>query len=169
MLFTLQRKYLKREEELRNNILDLFEKDPKFITYFTNYYWIKLNNYVQDNKKIFMDKIQSMIEKIENKYLLCLKLIKMKNIFNELKKYRFNMQEYFNNFVAEQFKEYLPNKKKKISEKVVEEQVITNYNYFVKRLKEYIFDINEKVELTEDEPEEFVLKSFLEKIGFNIY
>ena len=165
----IQRKYLKREEELRNNILDLFEKDPKFITYFTNYYWIKLNNYVQDNKKIFMDKIQSMIEKIENKYLLYLKLKKMKNIFNELKKYRFNIQEYFNDFVAEQFKEYLPNKKKKISEKVVEEQVITNYNYFIKRLKEYICDINEKVELTEDEPEEFVLKLFLEKIGFNIY
>ena len=116
-----------------------------------------------------MDKIQSMIEKMESKYLLYLKLKKMKNIFSELKKYRFNIQEYFNNFVAEQFKEYLPTKKKKISEKVVEEQVITNYNYFIKRLKEYICDINEKVELTEDEPEEFVLKSFLEKIGFNIY
>ena len=116
-----------------------------------------------------MNNIQSMIEKIENKYLLYLKLKKMKNIFNELKKYRFNIQEYFNNFVAEHCKEYLPIKKKKISENVVEEQVITNFDYFIKRLKEYICDINENVELTEDEPGEFVLKLFLEKIGFNIY
>ena len=165
----IQQKYFKKEEELRNNILDLFEKDPKFITYITNYYWIKLNNYVKDNRKIFMDKIQSMIEKMESKYLLYLKLKKMKNIFSELKKYRFNIQEYFNNFVEEHCKEYLPTKKKKISEKVVEEQVITNFNYFIERLKEYICDINEKVELTDNEPGEFVLKLFLEKIGFNIY
>ena len=116
-----------------------------------------------------MDKIQSMIEKMESKYLLYLKLKKMKNIFSELKKYRFNIQEYFNNFVEEHCKEYLPTKKKKISEKVVEEQVITNFNYFIERLKEYICDINEKVELTDNEPGEFVLKLFLEKIGFNIY
>ena len=161
-------KYEKKEEELRSNIIELFNKDKKFISYFSNYYWIKLNNYVKKNKEIFMNKIQSLIEKKENEYLLFLKLKKMKNIFNELKMCHFIIDKYFKNFVDKQSKEYIPSKKKKIDENVVEEQVITNFNFFIKKLKEYIGDVNEKVELTEDEPGEFVLKLFLKKIGFNI-
>ena len=164
----LYEKYEKKEEELRANVIELFKKDQKFITYFSNYYWIKLNNYVKENKAIFMDKIQTMIKKIKNKYLLFLKLKKIKNFLNELKIYHFNIQEYFKNFVDKYSKEYIPSKKKKISKNIVEEQVITNFNFFLQRLKEYISDINETVELTDDEPEEFVFKLFLEKIGFNI-
>ena len=96
-----------------------------------------------------MNKIQSLIEKIDNEYILFLKLEKMKNIFNELKVYHFNIEKYFKNFA--------------------EEQVITNFNFFTKKLNEYIGDVNEIVELTEDEPGEFVLKLFLKKIGFNIF
>ena len=160
-------KYEKKEEELRSNVIELFNKDAKFITYFSNYFWIKLNNYIKKNKEIFMNKIQSLIEKIENEYLLFLKLEKVKNIFNELKINHFNIEKYFKNFVDKQSKEYIPSKKKKIDENVVEEQVITNFNYFIKKVNEYIGDINEKVELTDDEPGEFVLKLFLKKIGFN--
>ena len=160
-------KYEKKEEELRSNVIELFNKDAKFITYFSNYFWIKLNNYIKKNKEIFMNKIQSLIEKIENEYLLFLKLEKVKNIFNELKINHFNIEKYFKNFVDKQSKEYIPSKKKKIDENVVEEQVITNFNYFIKKVNEYIGNINEKVELTDDEPGEFVLKLFLKKIGFN--
>ena len=162
-------KYEKKEEKLRNNIIELFNKDNKFITYFSNYYWIKLNNYIEKNKNIFMNKIQSLIEKIDNEYILFLKLEKMKNIFNELKVYHFNIEKYFKNFADKQCKEYIPSKKKKLDENFAEEQVITNFNFFTKKLNEYIGDVNEIVELTEDEPGEFVLKLFLKKIGFNIF
>ena len=60
-------------------------------------------------------------------------------------------------------------KKKKLDENFAEELVITNFNFFTKKLNEYIGDVNEIVELTEDEPGEFVLKLFLKKIGFNIF
>lgn len=59
-------------------------------------------------------------------------------------------------------------KKKKISETEAEKQDITDINYFIKRLKEYIGNTNENVEITKEEPGEYVFKLFLEKIGFNL-
>ena len=44
---------------------------------------------------------------------------------------------------------------------------ITNFDVFAKTLKGYIGSINEKVEITGEEPSQFVLKLFLEKIGLS--
>ena len=93
--FNIHEKYEKKEEELRNNISELFEKDRKFISYLPNYYWTKLNDYITDKKKIFMDNIESMLGKLKMIYLLYLKLKKLRSIIDKLKIYHFEIQQYF--------------------------------------------------------------------------
>ena len=166
--FNFYEKFEKKEENLRNNILELFEKDQKFISYFPNYYWTKLNNYFNEIKENFMKNIESMLGKIKMKFLLYLKLQKLKDIIDKLKIYHFDIQQYFKTFADNYDCENHPIKKKKISAIEAEKQDITNMNYFIKRLKEYIGDVNENVEITKGEPGEFVFKLFLEKIGFNL-
>ena len=39
-----EKKFTKKEKELRNNLNELFDKDPKFINYISNYLWQSLVN-----------------------------------------------------------------------------------------------------------------------------
>ena len=54
---------------------------------------------------------------------------------------------------------------KKFENKTKDVGIIT-FNYFKEKIKTYIGDINDKVEITGEEPSQFVLKLFLKKIGF---
>ena len=166
-IFNSDEKYIEREKTLRNNVKALFENDPKFITYISNYFWMKLRNYIKENQQILNNKIKLMIKNIKLKYRLFLKLEKMKEIFSELQLYNFDIKEHFKNF-ANDYDENLPKKFIKTSEFEKDEKVITNFNYFIKKLKEYISDVNEEVIITEEEPGQFVFKLFLQKIGFNL-
>lgn len=158
--------YENKEEKLRNNIIQLFEKDPKFISYISNYFWIKLAKYVEDNQQNFIEKFESTKSEIKNKYLQFLKLKETRGVVAELSIYNFNIKEHFKEFV-DNYEGKLPQKKKKITGNISEEESITKFETFIKRLKGYLGNINENVKITGEEPGQFVFKLFLDKIGLN--
>ena len=162
----IYQKYEDKEKDLRKNVIELFEKDPKFITYLSNYFWTKLSKYIEANKMNLTNELNSLRDKILEKNLLCLKLKQIKNIISTLKLYNFDIKTHFKEF-AENYIEELPQKKKKEGENVTSEKGIKNFNTFISKLKEYIGDLNEKVKITEKEPGEYILQLFLEKIGLN--
>ena len=162
----IYQKYEDKEKDLRKKVIELFEKDPKFITYLSNYFWTKLSKYIEANKMNLTNELNSLRDKILEKNLLCLKLKQIKNIISTLKLYNFDIKTHFKEF-AENYIEELPQKKKKERENVTSERGIKNFNTFISKLKEYIGDLNEKVKITEKEPGEYILQLFLEKIGLN--
>ena len=81
----IYQKYEDKEKELRKNVIELFEKDPKFIAYLSNYFWIKLSKYIEANKMNLTNELNSLRDKILEKNLLCLKLKQIKNIISTLK------------------------------------------------------------------------------------
>ena len=162
----IYQKYEDKEKDLRKNVIELFEKDPKFITYLSNYFWTKLSKYIEANKMNLTNELNSLRDKILEKNLLCLKLKQIKNIISTLKLYNFDIKTHFKEF-SENYIEELPQKKKKERENATSERGIKNFNTFISKLKEYIGDLNEKVKITEKEPGEYILQLFLEKIGLN--
>ena len=63
--------------------------------------------------------------------------------------------------------EILPKKKLKTGEGKSSVAGITNFNAFVNKIKEYIGDAKENVEISGKEPSQFILQLFLKKVGLN--
>ena len=102
---------------------------------------------------------------IKGKNLLYLKLEKIKEIILSLKLYNFDVKSHFEEF-AKEYEKILPEKKLNIGENKAKDVGIITFNTFKEKIKTYIGDINAKVEITGEEPSQFVLKLFLKKIGF---
>ena len=154
-----------KEESLRKEIIDIFEKDPEFINYIPNYLNTKLKNYITNNLKDLKDKLSMLKANIKGKNLLYLKLEKIKEIILSLKLYNFDVKSHFEEF-AKEYEKILPEKKLNIGENKAKEVGIITFNYFKEKIKTYIGDINDKVEITGEKPSQFVLKLFLKTIGF---
>jgi len=157
-------KYLNKEKELRKNINELFEKDPKFITYISDYFWVKTSIYLKDREKNFMENLESIINKFENKYLLFLKLKKLKSILDKLEIYNFDIKKHFSEFISK-YEELLPKKRKKIGQNGGTQIGIKDLNTFIIKIKDYLGNANEGVKITAEEPGQFVFNLFLKKIG----
>ena len=153
-----------QEKNLREKISDLIHKDTKFITYIPNYLNIKLKEHIDVYVKNVKDKLLILKTNIKEENLLFLKLEKIKDIILSIKLYNFDIKTHFDEFVKE-YEEILPEKKLCIENKKGVNAGITNFDTFVKTLKGYIGNINKNVELSREEPSQFVLKLFLEKIG----
>ena len=158
-----EKTFMLEEENLRNEIDILFKKEPKIIEYIEIYLKNKLNDYVNCKSKQFIDNINQGIKDIKSLRLKYIKLEKIVEAINELKLFTFNFKEHFDNFIEEN-KDRIK-KKKKLLEKNVSEIVEFSFSYFVDKVKAYVGDINEKVEILSEEPDEFIFKLFLYKIG----
>ena len=156
----------KKESELRNKIKELFEKDQKFISYIPFYLWGKLGSFIKENKEKFKNKLNFLKDKMKKKNLLYLKLNKIQKIISTFKLYNFDIKNDFEEFILNN-EEFLPNKKIKTEEGKEANLGIKNFQYFIEKIKEYLGNINDKVELTEEKPNQFVFNLFLEKIGLN--
>ena len=99
-----------KEESLRKEIIDIFEKDPEFINYIPNYLNTKLKNYITNNLKDLKDKLSMLKANIKGKNLLYLKLEKIKEIILSLKLYNFDVKSHFEDF-AKEYENILPEKK----------------------------------------------------------
>ena len=155
-----EKKFKKKEKELRNNLNELFDKDPKFINYISNYLWQNLVNYINNNETAFKKEFLLLEKNI------FLKLEEIENVILAFKLYNFNIEEDFEKF-AKNYEETLPTKKIKKTESETVIDGIINYNTFIEKLKHYIKDIDEKVVITNEEPGQFILNLFLEKIGLD--
>ena len=160
------KKFKEKESELRKNIKELFEKDQKFIRYISFYLSGKLGTFIEENEDKFKGKLNSLKKKLNEKYLLYLKLNQIHKIIATFKLYRFDIKNDFDAYVLNN-QEFIPNKKKKIENGKEVILDITNFDYFIKRTKEYLGNINDKVELLGEEPNQFIFNLFLEKIGLN--
>ena len=160
-----EKKFKKKEKELRNNLNELFDKDPKFINYISYYLWQSLVNYINNNEPAFKKEFLLLEKNIFEKNIF-LKLEEIENVILAFKLYNFNIEEDFEKF-AKNYEETLPTKKIKKTENETVIDGIINYITFIEKLKHYIKDIDEKVIITNEEPAQFILNLFLEKIGLD--
>ena len=151
---------------MEKKITELFEKDPKFITYIRNYLKIELKKYFEKNSKKLKDSLIELKYNFEQKSLFYLKLEKLKEIIFLVKLYKFDIKTHFKDFVEENY-EILPKKKLKRGEGKSSVAGITNFNVFINKIKEYIGDVKENVEISGKEPSQFILQLFLKKVGLN--
>ena len=150
--FEASDKYVEKEKELRKDINELFEKDPKFINYIHIYLWGNLELYFQKNKKRFNGILNNYEEQMEKKELLYLKLKEIEKIIYTYKLYNFDIKFHFEKF-AHNYEENT--------------NIIQDYKCFIQSLKDFIGKKNQNVEILgiEPEPGKFVYKLFLNKIG----
>ena len=158
--------FKQKEEEWRKKITDLFEKDQKFISYIHYYLSIELKKYFEKKSKDMKVSLTKLKNNIEQKTLLNLKLEKIKDIILSLKLYNFDIKTHFQNF-AEENGESIPKKLLKTGEGKSSYAGIKNFNVFINKIKGYIGDSNQDVEITGREPSQFVLQLFLQKVGLN--
>ena len=151
--------FTQKEKDLRKKVIELFEKDPKFITYISNYIWVKLAEYINNDEENFKKKLNFLEKNIMEKNLLGLKLNKLQDFIFSYKLYNFNIYNHFKKFV-DNYEEILPHKKAKISENISRNKSIINYDNFIQKLKSYIGDNNEKVLISDEEPEQLVFNLF---------
>ena len=164
--FDVRKKLEEKEKELRNNLKELFEKDRKFIEYIPIYLWGKLEIYIKENENKIKNQISLLKKKLKQKNLLYLKLIKIQKIISTFKLYSFDIKKDFENFVLKN-QEFLPKKKSKQEKGNEVVQSISNFEYFINKIKEYAGNTEDTVELSGEEPNQFVFNLFLEKIGLN--
>ena len=153
------------EEKLRNEIDILFKREPKIIEYIEIYLRNKLNDYVNNESKKYLDNITQGIKDIKSRKLKYFKLEKIIEVINELKLFTFNFKENFKDFIDEN-KDRIKMKKKELDNNA-SEIVEFSFSYFIEKVKEYVGDINEKVEILSEEPDEFLFRLFLYKIGLD--
>ena len=158
--------FKKKEEQYREKIKDLIKKDQKFNTYIPIYLNVKLKEYIDENIQDLNIKINEVKKNILKKNLLLLQLEKIKTVIFSLKLYNFDTKTHFENFIQE-YDETLPKKLLKISENERVDAGISNFNVFVEKIKAYIGDVDENVEITGKEPSQFLLNLFLKKIGLS--
>ena len=156
---------IKEEEKLRSEINVIFENEPKFLKYIEIY----LNNYLSDHinnkKNQFSENIKKIIGNINSLKLTYYKLGKIVEVIDELKANQLNIREHFKNFI-EINKNSLTKKKMKLGED--KEKVIEfTFDMFVEKLKHFIGNIEEKVDYFSQEPDEFMFRLFIFKIGLN--
>ena len=165
-IFDIYAIFKEKEKKLRDKISDIISKDQRFLGYFLNYLNVKLKEHVKENIKDLEDNLLKIKTNINEKNLHYLKLEKIRDIIISLKLYNFDIKSHFEEFIKE-YEDIFPKKKLKIEENKGVDVSITNFDVFIKKVKTYIGDINEKVEITGEEPSQFVLKLFLQKIGLN--
>ena len=157
-----------KEEEKRNEIIDLFQKDKKFINYITNYLYTEFKKFFEKSLEEFRCNLAELETRTAENNLLYLKTEKIREIISSLKLYNFDIKTHYDNYVLKNRDNLPPKKVKKIDEKkkkVVEG--IENFDNFINTLKEYIGDTKEQVEIIGREPSQFVFNLFLQKIGLN--
>ena len=159
-------KLKKNEEKLRKELNDLFEKDAKFVNYIDKYLLRKLQIYLEENKSKILKYLKSIKDKINNQNLLFLKLQEIKKIISTYELYNFDIKANFKEF-ADKYEFKLPKKKQKVEDNKSNVKDITNIEIFIKSLKNYLGDLNEKVELLDEEPGQFIFQLFLKKIGLS--
>ena len=157
-----EKTFMLDEENLRNEIEYLFQ-EPKIIEYIEIYLKNKLNDYANCKSKQFIDNINQGIKDIKSLRLKYIKLEKIVEAINELKLFTFNFKEHFDDFIEEN-KDRIK-KKKKLLENNVSEIVEFSFSYFVDKVRAYVGDIDEKVEILSEEPDDFIFRLFLYKIG----
>ena len=155
-----------KEQELRKNIITLFEKDKKFITYIPNYFWFKLKEYIDNHMDEFTQRFDNLRKNIKEKHLIYLKLDQLNDIISTIKLFTFNIKDHFDEFEINN-SQFLPKKKNKGKYGEAIEKTITIFDNFINSLKKYIGDLNEKVEISSEDPGEFVFRLFLSKIGLS--
>ena len=160
------KEFKKKEEQYREKIKDLIKKDQKFNTYIPIYLNVKLKEYIDENIQDLNIKINEVKKNILKKNLLLLQMEKIKTVIFSLKLYNFDTKTHFENFIQE-YDETLPKKLLKISENERVDAGISNFNVFVEKIKAYIGDVDENVEITGKEPSQFLLSLFLKKIGLS--
>ena len=161
-----EKKFKQNEKELIKNIIELFDKDPKFIDYISNYVWQSLVDYINNNEASFKKQFHFLEKNINEKNILYLKLDEIKNVILSFKLYNFGIAKDFANFV-DNYEEILATKKIKKAENKEIAKGITNYKNFIEKLKYYIKELDEKVIIAQDEPSQFIFKLFLKKIGYD--
>ena len=149
---------------MRKDINILFEKDPKFIDYIHIYLWRRIQIYLEEKQDEFKRDLKSIKNKINNYNLLLLKLEEIRKIIFSYKLYNFDIKAHFKEF-SDNYEIIQPIKKKKVSEKEIVKQNITDFQIFQQKLKNYLGNIDENIELFYEEPGQFVFQLFLEKIG----
>lgn len=159
-------KFKENEEKFRKEINELFEKDSKFVNYIHIYLWRNLQIYLEKNKNEIIKDLKSFKNKINNQNLLLLKLKEIKKIITSYEFYNFDIKANFKQF-ADKYEFKLPKKKIKVEDNKAVDKNITNIQTFIETLKYYLGDINEKVELSGEEPGQFIFQLFLKKIGLS--
>ena len=160
------KEFKKKEEQYREKIKDLIKKDQKFNTYIPIYLNVKLKEYIDENIQDLNIKINEVKKNILKKNLLLLQMEKIKTVIFSLKLYNFDTKTHFENFIQE-YDETLPKKLLKISENERVDAGISNFNVFMDKIKAYIGDVDENVEIIGKEPSQFLLSLFLKKIGLS--
>ena len=157
-----------KEEKMRNKIIDLFQKDKKFINYIINYLNTEFKKFFEEGLKEFNDNLYKLEKEIMEKNLLYLKSEKIREIIFSLKLYNFDIETHYNDYVLKITKNSSSKKYLKINEN--EKKIvggIENFDNFIATLKKYIGDTKEQVEIIGKEPSQFVFNLFLQKIGLN--
>ena len=126
----------------------------------------KLQIYLEENKSKILKYLKSIKDKINNQNLLFLKLQEIKKIISTYELYNFDIKANFKEF-ADKYEFKLPKKKQKVEDNKSNVKDITNIEIFIKSLKNYLGDLNEKVELLDEEPGQFIFQLFLKKIGLS--
>ena len=164
-LMERESKIMKEEEKLRNEINIIVEKEPKFIEYieiYLNHYFYEYVNSIKNN---YTEKINIILKDIKSQKLISYKLDKIIEIINDLKLYNFNIKEHFNNFMEENL-DKLPSKIKIIDKDNIEKINFT-FKDFIEKLKGYLGNSQEKVEMFSEDPNEFMFRLFRLKIGLD--
>jgi hypothetical protein len=160
------KEFKKKEEQYREKIKDLIKNDQKFNTYIPIFLNVKLKEYIDANIQDLNRKINEVKKNILKNNLLFLKLEKINEVIFSLKLYNFDTKTHFEKFIQE-YDDPLPKKLIKISENERVDAGISNFNVFVEKIKAYIGDVDENVEITGKEPSQFLLSLFLKKIGLS--
>ena len=156
---------MNEEEKLRNEIIIIFQKEPKFLKYIEIYLKHYLNKYVNNVKNKFFEDIKKIIENTKSLKLNYYKLGKIIEIINELNTFQLSIKDHFKHFF--EFNENpLPKKKIQIGKDRGKVKEFT-IDIFIEKLKKYIGDVEEKVDFYSEEPDDFILRLFLYKIGLN--
>jgi len=158
-----KKKFLEKEESIRKEIKPLLNYDPKFLNNIEIYLKHHLNIYIEELNVENEKKIKKAIEILNAQKVAFSKLETIMNFIKELKLYKFDFKSNFKEFI--ETKEF----PKKIQALEINNFKIIKptYENFINKIKNYIGNKKEKVDLLSSEPYDFIFRIFKVKAGFD--
>ena len=157
---------LNNEKILRNSIQLLFNKEEKFMEYIEIYLKYHFNKYINESKNNIEEKIKKKINKLKTQKLIYYKLEKIIEIINELKLFKFNIKDNFENFIEENYLLY-PRKVQALEKKKAK-TIKLSFEDFIKKIKIYIGNNADLIDIYSEEPNDYIFRLFRYKIGLDI-
>lgn len=160
---TRKKKFLEKEESIREKIKPLLNYEPKFMNNIEIYLKHHLNIYIEELNVENEKRIKKALETLKAQKLTFYKLEKIMNFIQELKLYKFDFKSNFKEFI--ETKEF----PKKIQALEINKSKIIKPSYedFINKIKNYIGNKEEKIDLLSEEPYDFIFRIFKAKAGFD--